>query len=219
MDSFEIKYQNAKHQPISAPEALQLSKYHKLYFDGATCIREEVYRNQEKWEVTAHNWLNSEHAELIAKAQIEGLNHINIVDHQRYIKGYRSEHLFVYGIEGDVKLIGRNRTLYDAQDKLIGHEHIQDEFGGDLVSKWKYYWDLDLNPDQAIFECLFDLGKDELQELYFNQEHIDPLGQESFSLLPEDIEELMEKTDMSRELAEYYCSSEIIPKFEPILSS
>jgi hypothetical protein len=45
----------------------------------------------------------------------------------------------------------------------------------------KYYCDRSVNPDKELFECTYD-DTGNLLELYWNNEDIDPHGQESFAL-------------------------------------
>lgn len=212
----EIKFKDNDGLVITESDAILSGDFRKSFFEKEISIKEEIYSEHQLHRLILHNWNAVSHQYLIKKYNKPNIDGLSIIDYQFYEGGFKLEKMYAYDLLKNNQLLGRNHTLFDKKGRIIGHENIQDKFGGDLFSKWKYYWDENENPDKEVFECFFNLETNEITEIYFNQEHICSLGQESFSLLPEDIGELMQITGMSKELATYYTNPSIIPNFKKI---
>jgi len=76
----------------------------------------------------------------------------------------------------------------------------------------KWYYDREINPDRELFTVRFD-GDGELIQIYFNNYHHHPDGQESivFDASVEDLLELRNLTGISENLANYYTQVRVTP--------
>lgn len=139
---------------------------------------------------------------------------INVLENEIFNQ-FKLERKFGYDLDG--RLSGIAISFYNQEEELIAHGYKDQNGDYEFDRTYKYYWDTSINPNRELFECTYD-DNGKLFELYWNNFHIDDDGQESFVLLntSENIQELMNLTGMSQELAKYYMSSEIIPNFKGI---
>jgi hypothetical protein len=201
-----IKYKNAKGTFITLEQIQALEEYRKVYFLNKVLVREEVFYQGEVNEEYIHNHNSESHEAIIA-------NHPEavIVDHLGYSNGYRLEKAYGYDSSG----ILRNRThvLYDSNDKVVADEVIFDDEGAAIHSRRKVYWDLNISPNKEVFIASYRPDVNTIEGLYFNQEHENNTGQDAFTLGLDEIDQVIEITGMSLELAQYYFTPEIIPSW------
>jgi antitoxin component YwqK of YwqJK toxin-antitoxin module len=199
-----IRYKNSSNIFITFQQAQLLEEYSKGYYDGDLLIREEIFRQGLIREEYIHNHDNQTHGILITNYP-----DAIIIDHLRYSNGCRLEKAYGYN-DGGV-LINRAHTLYDTNDKIIGHEVILDDDGGAIYQRKKSYWDLNVNPDKEIFTVVYYPDINTVEGVHFNQEHENNSGQDAYTLGSDQIDEVIALTGVSVELAQYYFSPEVVP--------
>ena len=198
-----IKYKNTRDVFISLQQALQLDEYIKLYFEDGVLIREEEFYKGEINIEYIHNRNGDSHEDLH-----EEYPESVIVDHINYLNGYRLEKAYSYE---DGTLVANTHTLIDTKNKTVGNEVIFDDEDGRVDHRAKVFWDLSKNPDKEILKTTYYPNVETVNSVYLNEEHIDFTGQDSIAFGESEIDQLMEYTGMSLELATYYFSVDIIP--------
>ena len=209
-----IKYKNSQNNFITYQQVLMLDDYEKVYMENDVIIKEETFYKEELMGVSIFNNTES-HQVLINNNQFSGYKWINIVEITNYTNEYKLYKRYGYNLNG--VLNGINLELEDTNKNIIafGYKNVSGNYEYNRTRK--YYFDNSINPNGELFECTYkDNG--ELWGLYWNNEHINNSGQDSIVLwdTPEDLQQLIDLTGMSQELAEYYMSSEIEPKFETL---
>lgn len=198
---------------ITKKEALSTGNYEKVLLDeNQVFIRKEIYVEHGLKRLCFYNIPKVRYTELIDQNQQANLLSIVFVEFENHGELVFRQ-AFNYSLQG--KFFGTNLELYDSNIKLIasGWKNEEGKYD-DYEHCKKCYYNPAINPDDVVFDCWFT-KEGELMELNWNNEHIDPTGQESFVLFntPEDIETLMQLTGMSRDLAEYFMVPEIEPSF------
>lgn len=207
-----IKYQNSSESFITEQQAIILGEYNKLYFQSGSLIKEEEFDDNEIYGLIIYNHNNQSHQTLINtnfdKTKYEVFT---IIEEQNFPEGLYLKKLYLF--DSNEILLGKTHSLYDTNNKLIGYERFLDN-NTFPDERSKQYWDISINPNNIIFECIFDKNTGNIDSLYFNQEHLNNSGQDHFTLdIPNDIQELINITGMSQQLAGYYSTPEIIPNF------
>lgn len=207
-----ISYKNKYGSIITEQQTVNLSTYLKCYSNSNGVIeKEEKYSSGELMGLRFNNYQNENHQVIVSNNNSNNYKWISILENEIH-SGFRLEKGFVYAPDGSFKRT--HLALYDLQEEVIAHG-TKDE-NGDYDYDWvrKYYFDRSVNPDKELFECTYD-DNGNLLELYWNNEGIDPHGQESFALWnkPNDQQELINLTGMSQQLVDYYMVADIIPDF------
>ena len=207
----KIEYKNSKGELITEEQSINTDTFNKCYFKNDEVQKIERYFERELMGVSVYN-TELNHDTIIQNNQIKGYKWIKIIETTEYENNYKLFINYNYSLNGLFN--GQNIHLEDHNSEIVAHGNKDSEGNYDYDLTRKLFFDRDINPERELFECTYkENGK--LWELYWNNLHIDDNGQESFVLLnnQEDIKKLIELTGISKELAEYYMSSEIIPDF------
>lgn len=143
-----IKYKNTFGKEITSQQAEQLNEVIQQYIeDNGLISREERIIDGQVSEEFVHNWNNVDHQQLI-NTYPEAM----IIDHKSYVNGYRLEIMTSYKHDGTIYV--HSHSLYDSLNNLVAHEVIWDE-DGEITSKFKNYWDLEVSPDFELFSTVY----------------------------------------------------------------
>jgi hypothetical protein len=130
---------------------------------------------------------------------------------------FKHEKLFHYDLNG--KLADISNMVFDAENNIISSSFTYDL--DEETPYWngtsKYYYDTSIRKDDSLFECYYD-DDGKLIPITIDIEELH-LGDHDGTWIynnEEGINELMRIFKMSRELAEFYVSSDIIPKLNAV---
>ncbi|KGO94797.1 hypothetical protein [Flavobacterium subsaxonicum] len=195
---------------ISEEHAIGINEYYKAFYKNDVLILEEYYYNTRLAGMDYYNFDNQDHKSIL-DTYLQDYKDVGIVEYTPYTNGYKLTTTFGYNEDG---LYVTNLDLYNPEGELIGHQSLYDGVP-DYYHTRKYYYNREENPEKYLFECTYREETGELWELDWNNEHINNSGQDSFVLTntPKDIEALLALTGMSRELADYYMNSNVVPDF------
>lgn len=209
----EIKFRNDYGSFVSESQKNVLDKYYVSYYDNNLLIKEESFYKGELMGLYVYNLNNQSHVNILTNYGTASYKWINIVEYQIYNGGFKLERTFGYDLDGTLDVT--QLSLYDSNSELIAHSILDAAGNPKYENTRKYYFDRDVNPNDALFWCTYREDTGVLIELYWNNYHLDDTGQESFALLntPDDIQQLISLTGMSQQLAEYYMSPNVIPNF------
>jgi len=171
----------------------------------------EIYQNGKLNEYIIFNEGN--------KNRIEILNYLNVqeikiaIGYREYIGKFRHEKLYHYNSNKILETI--INLVYDSENNVI-----VSSFTDDTINEtpyWngtsKYYYDKAIRPDDSLFECHYDDDGD-LIPITIDVEELG-LGDHDGTWIynnEEGIKDLMQIFNIPKSLAEFYVSSEIIPK-------
>ena len=205
----EIIYKNSFGEIITLQQTSSVSSYSKHYIiDGELKKIENFYDGI--FENLVYFKAEDESHQEIMNAEFSDEKLISIREIEIF-GDYRLEKDFVHNELG--VLYAQRNVLYNSNDKIIGHEWIENSVT-EFDRSRKYYYDLNINPNNYLFECTYDeFGN--LFELEYNNFHIDPDGQESIILndASNDISTLVDLTGITQTLIDYYLIPDVTPNF------
>lgn len=208
-----IKYKSENGNIITNQQLQNVEAYYKSFEESGVVFKEEFYSRGELMGLIVYNHNFDEHQTIINSNLSTGYKWFAITEFLDYSSGFKLEKNFFYNTDGVFE--GNNLALFNPQGKLIAHGSKDENGNYDYYRTRKFYFDSSINnSDEELFECTYkDNG--ELWELYWNNNHINDLGQDSIVLwdTPEDRQILIDLSGMSNELVDYYMSSEIEPNF------
>lgn len=203
-----IKYKaRYKEDFLTEQEALRLGEYTKLFYENGLIHREEDYYQSKISMETIHN-IKSEDHQVLLKKYPEAM----IADHISYDNGYRLKTIYSY--DENYELYFTFNCLYDVNDIEIAAETIVNQENDKIQYRSKEYWDLDKSPKKELFETEYSEAYEIVVYLYFNEEHYNNSGQDSFALGLDEIDKVMNITGISRELAVYYFTPDVVPNWK-----
>lgn len=203
-----IKYKTRySEESLTEQEALRLGEYTKLFYENGLIHREEEYYQSKLSTETIHNTKSEDHQVLLKKYP-EAM----IADHISYANGYRLKTIYSY--DENYELYFTFNGLYDINDIKVAAETIINQENDKIQYRKKEYWDLDKSPKKELFETEYTEDYEIVECLYFNEEHYNNSGQDSFALGLDEINKVIKITSISRELAVYYFTPDVVPNWK-----
>ena len=208
----ETIFKNEADQISRENEISKDGNYSKIILSNNEIIQEEIFENGVLSRITVFIDGNQNHDSILKNDTFLG-NYI-LVGERKTIGDFKYEKVFDYGNSHTLKSI--YTVVCDKHGNHIAHSYTED-----LVNEipyWnatkKYYFDSSIRPNGSLFECVFD-DDGKLIPITIEIEELN-MGDHDGTWIYDDedgIEELMQITGMSKELAQYYLSTEIIPNF------
>ncbi|MEM7105755.1 MAG: hypothetical protein AAF502_21635 [Bacteroidota bacterium] len=172
---------------------------------------QEIYVHKELARFTIFIDPQEGHTKILNKADLQGV----IIDiGQREQPGeFRHEKLFQYDRNKDLKTIFN--TVFDNQNNVVVSSFTDDI--ENEIPYWngtsKYYYDKSIRANDSLFECHYD-DHGKLIPITVDVEELSLGDQDSIWIYNDvdGIKALMNVFNMPKVLAEFYVSSEIIPK-------
>lgn len=208
-----IKYKTENGNFLTLQQLQNVDAYYKTFEEFGVITKEEFYSRGQLLGLIIYNSTLQNHQTLIANNLTMGYNWFAITEYINYASGYKLEKNFFYDKNGIFE--GSNLILFNTENKLVARGSKDENGNYDYYRTRKFYFDSSINnSDEELFECTYKDNGD-LWELYWNNNHINDLGQDSIVLwdTPEDRQILIDLSGMSNELVDYYMSSEIEPNF------
>lgn len=207
----KIIYRN-EHETIIEEKNISADEY----YTDPECLKgkyksKEIYENDKLTNFTVFFDFNIKHAEILKNKNYQGIDvSIGI---RTYFGIIRHEKIYHYNSKGVLETIF-NRVFNSENNVIVS------SFTDDTINEtpyWngtsKYYYDHAIRPDHSLFECHYD-DDGNLIPITIDVEDLG-LGDHDGTWIYDDedgINELIKIFNMPRALAEFYLSSNIIPK-------
>ena len=171
----------------------------------------EIYKNEKLNEYIIFNEEDKNRIEILNYLNLQGIK--IAIGQREYIGEFRHEKLCHYNSNKMIETI--INLVYDSENNVIVSSFTDDTINE--IPYWngtsKYYYDKTLRPNEPLFECYYD-DDGKLIPITIDIEELG-LGDHDGTWIYADedgINELIRIFKMPKALAEFYVSSEIIPK-------
>lgn len=207
----QIQYKNEKGETINAEQTGSLNEFYKCFSADGQLIKMEIYLDGQLYGYTYYNPENLPHPVLLAQYYPKDRSDLEfcIIDAIHYQNGWQLETLHSYD-DAQGKLLGKTFSVFDSDNELIGHEvQLLEQGTWQQVYHRKYYYDRAINPQSEL--CSFSYAAETGELVGFSISDPRNFGDSFYSNSEAAIQDLIERTGISKELLMYYLVGKVIP--------